>query len=191
MAENYQDKETIKKWLNHMGIVKYVIKDDLNVNVLGTVYLNSMNLLTLPIKFYEVHGDFICSNNHLTSLHNAPKEVHGMFDCSHNKLSSLEYAPQKMEVLDCSLNSIQIEKSLNIQFDYLFHYIEKEEEKIQLFDSHYEEMFMVTKGNKQINFGAKVSTKRWNEKMTVLKEKEHLESNIDLIISTSIKKLKV
>ena len=47
----------------------------------------------LPIKFSSVTGDFIISDNSLTSLEGSPTYVGGDFDCSDNKLTSLKGSP--------------------------------------------------------------------------------------------------
>jgi len=48
------------------------------------------------VRFGVVTGNFICSNNSLTSLEGSPQKVGVGFDCSSNKLTSLEGAPQKV-----------------------------------------------------------------------------------------------
>ena len=50
----------------------------------------------LKIRFGKVGGDFVCSNNRLTSLKGAPQEVGGSFHCSRNNLTTLEGAPNKV-----------------------------------------------------------------------------------------------
>lgn len=54
----YKTKSEIIEWLD----TNYIINDD------GTVYLNSMNLATIPVQFNIVTGSFYCHYNSLISL---------------------------------------------------------------------------------------------------------------------------
>lgn len=81
------------------------------VNVNGSVHLNSMDLIELPIKFGTVGGDFYCYDNKLTSLKGAPKVVGKDFYCSYNKLTTLNDAPEEVGgVFNCSHNKVQFTK---------------------------------------------------------------------------------
>ena len=52
-------------------------------------------------------GDFICTNNNLTSLEGAPEIVGGDFDVGRNRLTLLRWAPQKVwGSFDCGRNNI-------------------------------------------------------------------------------------
>jgi hypothetical protein len=55
-----------------------------------------MNLNKISIQFNKVDGEFICSNNKLTSLEGVPKEVNGDFGCYKNNLTSLKGIPGKV-----------------------------------------------------------------------------------------------
>lgn len=92
----------IEKWLDEMGVIKYIINDDLTIDVKGAVLENpvvplaSKNLSEFPIyiQFNRIEGNFNCSYNHLTSLRGCPEYVSGFFTCADNKLESLEYCPK-------------------------------------------------------------------------------------------------
>ena len=51
----------------------------------------------LLIKFNKIDGNFICSNNQLTSLLGAPTTTNGNFICYNNKLTSLQHAPTTVD----------------------------------------------------------------------------------------------
>lgn len=89
-------KEEIKKWLDDIGIENYTINKDLTVDA-GDVIISKRGLKTIPVKFGKIYGDFICSNNKLTSLEGCPKIVRGSFVCDNNKLTSLEFGPYDVE----------------------------------------------------------------------------------------------
>lgn len=77
------------------------------VNVTGNVYLSSLGLTELPIKFGKVGGHFDCSYNELTSLEGSPREVGGLFYCYGNDLTTLEGAPEKVgKIFDCTRNKL-------------------------------------------------------------------------------------
>jgi hypothetical protein len=59
------------------------------------------------IRFGSVTGDFICSNNQLTSLQGCPQIVDGNFLCDTNRLTSLEGAPEQVgRDFHCGNNSL-------------------------------------------------------------------------------------
>lgn len=77
------------------------------VNVTGNVYLSSLGLPELPIKFGKVGGHFVCSYNELTSLEGSPREVGGLFYCYGNELTTLEGAPKIVgKNFDCNRNKL-------------------------------------------------------------------------------------
>lgn len=69
------------------------INEDGSVNYTGKVVISNMELREIPVKFGTVEGDFICSDNFLKSLKNAPHTVNGDFYCSRNCLTSLKFGP--------------------------------------------------------------------------------------------------
>jgi len=79
------------------NIQNYTIDVDSNreavVNVNGSVFMEGLNLATIPIKFGKVSGDFTCSTNVITTLHNAPRSVGLDFDVSSNHLTNLFGGP--------------------------------------------------------------------------------------------------
>ena len=80
-----------KKQINFLAkVVKesWVINENGEVDVYGSVDMTNMNLTEIPVKFGSVSGSFYCSNNQLTSLEFAPKSVGGNFYCSRNNLTN-------------------------------------------------------------------------------------------------------
>ncbi len=69
---------------------------DVDGDVDGNVYLDSLNLEKLPLKFNYVSGYFSIYNNCITSLEGCPKEVGESFDCAKNQITSLKYSPIKV-----------------------------------------------------------------------------------------------
>lgn len=99
--EFFKSKIKIKKWLDEMGIVDYVILEDGTVDVNNSVNLKNKKLSFIPVQFNRVLGSFYCSNNKLTSLKGCPKIVAKAFSCSGNKLDNLEFSPQKTGSFFC------------------------------------------------------------------------------------------
>ena len=87
------DRIGVESWLKSYEIENYTINEDLSVDVNGSVSLSNMELKKIPVRFRNVSGDFICSQNKLTSLLGCPIRVYGVFSCYDNKLHSLEYCP--------------------------------------------------------------------------------------------------
>jgi hypothetical protein len=91
-----QTKKEIIKWLDKYNIRKYIINDDLTVDVNGDADLYNKKLTNIPVKFKIVTGSFFCSYNQLTNLEFAPKYVGHNFTCYHNNLTTLQGAPEKV-----------------------------------------------------------------------------------------------
>lgn len=104
----------------YYGIENYSINPDGSIDVDGGVHLFNRNLLTIPIKFNKVSGNFDCSWNNLTTLENSPIEVGGDFICDFNSLKSLVGSPIKiggyLSVLGYKLESLD---GLSIPYDKL------------------------------------------------------------------------
>ena len=88
----------IEKWLDEMDIEKYIINDDMTINIKrsgGYININNKNLVYFPdyIQFNKIIGSFNCNDNKLISLRGCPRYVSESFFCSRNYLTSLEYAP--------------------------------------------------------------------------------------------------
>ena len=81
---------------NKYGIENWTLNSEGLVDVDGSVNLEDMNLIRLPIRFGKVSGTFDCPNNYLTTLEGAPKEVGVSFYCHNNYLTTLEGAPQEV-----------------------------------------------------------------------------------------------
>ena len=97
MLDNEKD---IIAWLKEMRVYEYgkfIINEDLTVDVHCDMYFYANSTLGyIPIKFGEVNGGIILSDNRLTSLHWAPKIISGSFDCSNNRLTSLIGSPREV-----------------------------------------------------------------------------------------------
>jgi hypothetical protein len=81
------ERTLIKQWLDKYKISKYIINDDLTINVDDNVNLSYKKLDSVPdyIKFNIVRYTFTCSNNNLTSLEFCPRKVGRSFYCYNNK----------------------------------------------------------------------------------------------------------
>ena len=104
-------KSDIEAWLNEYQITKYnLIPDDLygfKVNVDAEVYLSSVELTFIPVKFNKIKGKLDCSFNKLTSLEFCPQIVKSDFKCNDNRLTSLEFCPEIIGLnANCSNNNI-------------------------------------------------------------------------------------
>lgn len=84
LFEDYSEYFAVKQWLDSMEIKKYVINDDLSVDVNGDVLLYKKGLTELPIQFNRVDGFFNCGNNQLTSFKNFPIYIGGYFQYKDN-----------------------------------------------------------------------------------------------------------
>ncbi len=127
-----KDKEKIIHWLDTHGVGFYSLAlDDKNnwvVDVHEKVYLDSLNLYMLPIKFNSVSKDFSisysnlfslqgcpnnvgesfdCSNNRLKSLEGGPITIGATYNCRNNRLKSLKGCPEKVLKFDCSYNQLK------------------------------------------------------------------------------------
>jgi len=147
--KNKLPKTEIFNFLKECGLLKDQIKiyDDLSVDALSEVNMSHMGLTKIPFKFKLCSSNFICSNNKLKTLENAPFTVHGnfncsfnmlenliggprlvskMYNCSNNMLSSLKGAPIKLNSFNCSANFLSNweggpdVKGINIKNDNLF-----------------------------------------------------------------------
>jgi hypothetical protein len=89
-------RHLIEKWLNEMHITRYIINDDMTIDIKFNVIIYKKNLSLLPeyIQFNKIRDSFICRENQLTSLKGCPKIVGNVFSCSGNQLTSLEGCPR-------------------------------------------------------------------------------------------------
>ena len=122
-----RENDKIINFMKAIGIRKYKIHDDRTVDVWEDVSLK-LNILTIPVKFEYVTGDFdvsfcglinlngcpntvegnfICTNNRLTDLKGGPDVVTGSYDVSHSNLASLDGSPSKINVnFNCGYNKL-------------------------------------------------------------------------------------
>lgn len=88
--------EEIDSWLKQNKIEKYIINNDLTINVFSDVYIHN-NMQKIPVQFNIINGNFSCKNIGLTSLKGCPKKIIGKFDCSYNPLKSLKHGPEEVK----------------------------------------------------------------------------------------------
>ena len=91
-------EQEIKSWCEEMGIEKYTINSQGEIDVDGDVDLSRRYFKELPYKFGVVKGFFNLDGcEKLISLKNCPNETNGYFSCSNcTKLDSLEGCPKKL-----------------------------------------------------------------------------------------------
>jgi hypothetical protein len=112
---------TIMDFLENCGLLKdqYKILDDLSIDAMGPVNMSNQFIKRIPYKFNRCTSDFICSDNELSTLENAPLSVHGNFNCSFNKLQSLEGGPKMVSrVYNCSHNSLTTLKGAPVKLNF-------------------------------------------------------------------------
>ena len=91
-------KAEIEAWCEEMGIEKYTINPQGEIDVNGSVELTNRGFKELPYKFGKVRGYFnIGDCKNLTSLKNCPYFVGDSFACDFcSKLNSLEGCPKEV-----------------------------------------------------------------------------------------------
>lgn len=86
-------QEWMEEFFKRTDIKK--LKDG-SYDVDGDLFIRSLGLKKLPLKFNHVKGYFSCSGNRLTTLEGAPKTVGCTFFCPNNLLESLEGGPEEV-----------------------------------------------------------------------------------------------
>jgi hypothetical protein len=100
------DEFKIKQLCDKYYISNYTIENGI-VNVNGSVDLREFSITQIKVKFGTVTGNFLCNNNPLKTLDNAPNIVGGSFRCAYNKLTSLEGSPKEVGgSFDCNGNKL-------------------------------------------------------------------------------------
>jgi hypothetical protein len=103
----------IENWLKKYEIIRYVINDDLTINVNGDVDLDFHDIGEFPdyIQFNKVDGVFTCSECSLTSLRGCPLIVNSNFWCDGNLLTNLDDCPKiVLGKFICKSNSVKFTK---------------------------------------------------------------------------------
>ena len=97
-VKKYTNKAEIEAWCEEMGIEKYTINPQGEIDVNGSVELTNRGFKELPYKFGKVRGYFnIGDCKNLTSLKNCPYFVGDSFACDFcSKLNSLEGCPKEV-----------------------------------------------------------------------------------------------
>lgn len=86
--------EEIVKICRRYNINNYTINGDGSIDVNGNVNIHKNGLISLPLNFRNIYGNFYCSCNQLSSLGGAPKFIEGNFYCDSNQLTSFQGAPE-------------------------------------------------------------------------------------------------
>ena len=91
-------KADIEAWCDDMGIKKYTINSQGEIDVDGDVELTRRDFKELPYKFGVIKGYFdIGANKNLISLKNCPDFVRDSFGCDQcSQLDSLEGCPKEV-----------------------------------------------------------------------------------------------
>lgn len=98
----------IGQWLEEHNITKYLINEDLSVDVDGAVILNNLGLTELPVQFNIIKTSLYLNDNKLTTLKGCPRQLGGHFIIDHNELVSLEYCPEIIKGnFDCKYNKLE------------------------------------------------------------------------------------
>jgi hypothetical protein len=98
LFEAKQNESEIAKICKKYSIKNWTINSDGLVDVDGNVILAERNLVSLPLRFGKINGDFSCRDNDLTSLKGSPYEVTSDFLCQRNNLTSLKGCPKSVGV---------------------------------------------------------------------------------------------
>jgi hypothetical protein len=99
-------RRLIEKWLKKYKIKKYVINNDMTIDVYGEIYLNHKSIKKFPnyIQFgHIINGYFSVEWCNMKSLRGCPytiskgnSQYRGDFFCDNNNLTSLKHAPKKI-----------------------------------------------------------------------------------------------
>jgi hypothetical protein len=145
-------KEEIKDWLDKHKVKKYIIHDDLTVDVAGGVHIHGMDLKEIPVQFGIVYEDFFCGDNSLTSLKGCPYKVGRTFHCAVNNLTSLEGCPKIVgEVFNCLRNPIKSLLGFDTKIGNKFlHSCLVEDFEMKELDTHYEDLVDTDLDDKRI-----------------------------------------
>jgi hypothetical protein len=93
------NKEQIEDWLFKHNIFRFIIHDDLIVDVDSDVSIYDNNTTELPFQFGKIAGFFSCSYNNLTSLKNFPYYVGGDLYCiQHNVNFNVNFTQKLLEM---------------------------------------------------------------------------------------------
>ena len=89
-------------------IKNYIINEDLSIDVYDNVYLASMSLVKIPLRFNNVFGDFNCNHNNLLTLDGCPIYTSGHFFCYDNSIITLKGGPKHIgENFACFNNKLK------------------------------------------------------------------------------------
>ncbi len=97
-----------KEFLGKMGIDYTENTKTGEITVDGNLNISYRKLKKLPnLTMVIVKGDFLCSDNQLTSLVGSPQSIGGGFYCYANNLTTLEGGPQNVRgSFSCSVNQL-------------------------------------------------------------------------------------
>jgi len=84
------------EWLDKHVKGTWTRRPDGKIDIDGDISFYGMSLTKIPYQFGKVSGEFLLTQNNLTSLAGAPEEVGGDFTCSATTLRSLVGSPKKV-----------------------------------------------------------------------------------------------
>jgi hypothetical protein len=93
-----------------------------NISRATCILRSQMKIYKLPIPFGVISENFICADNKLTTLENAPTIVgnsyRGTFNCSNNNLTTLEHMPKRVTGwFSCVANPLISLKGIELDSD--------------------------------------------------------------------------
>lgn len=104
----FNNRADIEKWLEDNEVSRYIINDDLSVDIDGSFALTNSDITELPVQFNSIKSSLYLNNNKLTTLKGCPKYLGGHFIISYNNLTSLEYCPEIIKgTFDCRNNKLK------------------------------------------------------------------------------------
>ena len=107
LFEQFNNEQEIHEICKEYLIENYTINNDGSIDVNDNVYLYNKGFTKLPIRFNKVSGNFLISDNKLTTLNGCPKEVGGYFSCKHNCITSLKGGPKEVgRFFECTYNEL-------------------------------------------------------------------------------------
>jgi hypothetical protein len=197
MINIYNNKISIKFWLDKMKITNYTINEDLTVDVNGSFFLSDKNLKTLPITFNYVKNTFYCQNNELTDLKGFPCEV-GELYFYNNPIINLDNLPQIVKgyfVLDLPHNEEEFKKLTKMKHFNEVSFRFNIDNKPQWLDKINKKQYRYTddsisKEEMTIDFTFKEYHDAVQE-LQITQERKLLEQTTQEVQTNSVKKLKI
>ncbi len=94
--EKLSAKNIIERKLFDLHIKKYKIRGDLSVDVFEDVDFYQNSFTSLPIKFNQIDGNFICDQLRLNTFENFPKYIKGNCSIKNNPIYEWINCPEQI-----------------------------------------------------------------------------------------------